>query len=72
MDFQSLDRWDACFGFDPTKLDAATLRNEVARSIRQLCNDLNLRKDRPDVVRCLNRLERAGKLLEEHRWLHGL
>jgi len=63
------EQWIETFGFDPSKCDATELKRRVATGIQEMCNDLNQRSDRRDITVGLRRLEQAGRLLEEHRYL---
>ena len=71
MTFSNIDRWLDIFGFDPTGVPSNDLKRKIASCLREMCSDLNLRADRRDITQALRRLEQAGKLLEDHRWLQG-
>jgi hypothetical protein len=69
MTIVHIEQWIETFGFDPSNCDPRELKRRIAIGIREMCNDLNQRSDRRDITVGLRRLEQAGRLLEEHRYL---
>lgn len=71
MQIKTPERWQDIFGFIPIDKSINEIRKLVAMKIREMCNDLNQRNSRREIVNGLKRLEQAGKILEDHFWLQG-